>query len=152
MHASSSLLHSHVPAWLRAAAMVATAAGIGLWAALLFAPEPRESPPVLDSMAPPLRDTAPVAQWFGGQPLRVSVAALGVIAADDGSGAALLSVDGAPPRAYRVGQPLAPGVSLDAVTTSAVSIAQDGVIEQLALPANPAGGLRGFVPVPAEAQ
>lgn len=151
MHARSSLSYSHAPALLRVAAMVATAAGIGVWAALLLAPTPRGSLPMLDSMATSLQDTAPVAQWFGGQPLRVRVAALGVIAGQDGRGAALLSVDGGPPRAYRVGQSLAPGVSLDAVTASAVSIAQDGVVEHVALPVSPAAGLRGFVPVPAEA-
>jgi len=130
-------------------AIVAIAAGLGVWGALLFAPAPRDAPPVLDSIMPSLHDTTSVAQWFGGAPLRVRVTAAGVIAADDGRGAALLSVDGGPVRAYRVGQTLAPGVVLAAVTASAVSIDQDGVIEQVAVPASPASRVQGFVPVPA---
>ena len=150
MTASSSPSYRHAPAWLRVAAMVAMAAGSGVWTAVLLAPTPRETLPVLDSMVPPVQDTTPVARWFGGKPLRVHVTALGVIAGDDGSGAALLSVDGGPPRAYRVGQSLAPGVSLDGVTASTVSIAQDGLVEQVALPTRAGSGLRGFVPVHAE--
>ena len=129
--------------------MLALALGVGVWGALLLAPAPREAPPVLGSMMPQLYDTKPVAQWFGGSPLRVRVTAAGVISADDGRGAALLSVDGAPARAYRVGQTLAPGVVLDSVSASAMTIAQDGLAEHIAVPAAPGVGLRGFVTVPA---
>ena len=149
MDGSPSLLHGYAPALLRTAAIVAIAVGVGVWGVLLPAPVPRESPPMLDSIMPSGHDTSPVAQWFGGAQLRVRVAAAGVIAAGDGRGAALLSVDGGPVRAYRAGQVLAPGVVLDAVTAAAVSIDQDGVVEQVAVPASPAGRVQGFVPVPA---
>lgn len=149
MHGTSSLFHSHAPALLRVVALVALALGIGVWGAVLLAPTPRESPPLLGSIAPSLHDTASVAQWFGGAPLRVRITAAGIIASDDGRGAALLSVDGGPVRAYRVGQALAPGVTLDAVTSAEVSIDQDGVIEQVAMRPDPAGRVQGFIPVSA---
>lgn len=149
MHAPTSLLNSHAPGLLRGLAMVAIALGVGGWGAVLLAPAPREAPPVLDAIMPQLHDTQPVASWFGGKALRVRVAAVGVIASDDGRGAALLSVDAGPVRAYRVGQSLAPGVTLDAVTATSVSIDQDGVIEQVALRPGPASSAQGFIAVPA---
>jgi len=148
MHGSSSPFHIDAPALLRALAIAAIAAGVGVWGVLLFAPAPRELPPMLDSIVPPLHDVSSVAQWFGGAPLRVRVSAVGVIASDDGRGAALLSVDGGPARAYRVGQALAPGVTLDAVGAATVSIDQDGVVEQVPVPASPASRVQGFIPVP----
>src|SRR5690606_36923718 len=110
MVASPYRLQSLAPAALRAAAMMAVAIGVGVWSAILLAPRPTESPPLLEVGAAVPTDLSPVVQWFGGAPLRVRVAVHGVIATDAGRGAALLSVEGAPPRAYRVGQSLAPGV------------------------------------------
>lgn len=135
------------PAFLKGAAVVAIAIGAGVWGALLLAPTASELPPALDAAQAPQHDTAPVAQWFGGAALRVRVAAAGVIAAGDGGGAALLSVDGGPVRAYRAGQSLAPGVTLDSVAAAAVFIDQDGVVEEVAMPAGQAGDIQGFVPV-----
>lgn len=151
MLASSSSLNHHAPALLRGIALVAIALGVGVWGAVLLAPAPREAPPVLDAIMPQLHDTQTVASWFGGAALRVRVAAVGVIASDDGRGAALLSVDAGPVRAYRVGQSLAPGVTLHAVTAGSVSIDQDGVIEQVALRPGPASSAQGFITVPATA-
>lgn len=128
--------------------MVACAVGLGVWGALLMAPAPRQLPPALNASTAVPRDTAAVAQWFGGAALRVRVAASGVIAGQDGLGAALLSIDGGPPRAYRVGQTLAPGVILSAIGPHSVTIAQDGAIENVAVPASPYAQVRGFIPVP----
>lgn len=127
--------------------MVAIAIGVGVWGALLLAPAPGKLPPAVDTGATPLHNTAPVALWFGGAALRVRVAAVGIIAADQGKGAALLSIDGAPARAYRVGQPLAPGVTLHSVGPAAVFIDQDGTVEEVALPASAGAPIRGFIPV-----
>lgn len=146
MQGTPSLINREAPALLRVAAIMAVAAGIGVWGAILPAPVPRESPPMLEVVDESGRDLSPVAQWFGGKPLRVRVVVQGVIAGQDGHGAALLSIDGAPPRAYRAGQALAPGVTLEEVTAAAVSIAQDGVLEQVAIPDNPFGKSHGFVP------
>jgi general secretion pathway protein C len=118
---------------------------VGVWGALLFAPAPRALPPMLDTVTSE-QNTASVARWFGGGALRVRVAVMGLITSDKG-GAALLSVNGGTAQAYRVGQTLAPGVTLAGVTASSVSIDQDGVTEQVAMPANPANVVQGFVPV-----
>lgn len=146
MVASPYRLQSLAPAALRAAAMMAVAIGVGVWSAILLAPRPTESPPLLEVGAAVPTDLSPVVQWFGGAPLRVRVAVHGVIATDAGRGAALLSVEGAPPRAYRVGQSLAPGVVLEAVAPGAVSIAQDGVVEHVVMPRLP-NSVQGFIPV-----
>jgi len=137
------------PALFKGLAIVAFVVGVGVWGAVLLAPAPRKLPPALDTDSVPLRDTAPVAQWFGGAALRVRVAALGLIASDDGRSAALLSIDGGPARAYRAGQLLAPGVTLDAVGSASVFIDQEGTVEEVSVPVSPAGRVRGFVSVPA---
>ena len=146
---SASIVRSSfdAPALLKVVAMVAIAVGVGVWGAFLPAPAPAKLPPALDAGAVPAQATAPVAQWFGGAALRVRVAVVGTIASESGAGAALLSVDGAPPRAYRVGTELAPGVILQAVAPTAVSIDQDGTIEQISMPVSPHARVRGFVPV-----
>lgn len=137
------------PAFIRGLAVLAFAVGIGVWGALLFAPVPRALPPALSSVSALGQDTGAVARWFGGGALRVRVAVVGLISADGGRGAALLSVNGGAARAYRVGQTLAPGVTLAGVAPNAVSVNQDGVIEEVSVPANPASVVQGFVPVPA---
>ncbi|HLT98670.1 MAG TPA: hypothetical protein VKZ70_02885 [Burkholderiaceae bacterium] len=147
MLAGTFRFHTHAADALRVIAMATLAVGVGVWSALLLAPRPVESPPLLAPGADARQDLSPVVQWFGGAPLRVRVAVNGIIAAGDGSGAALLSVDGASPRAYRVSQELAPGVVLEAVSPQSVSIAQDGVAEQVPMPKAPGSGMQGFVPV-----
>jgi len=145
MNLSPALPRVDMPAFARGLAIVALALGIGVWGALLFAPAPRALPPMLDTVTSE-QNTAAVARWFGGGALRVRVAVMGLITSDKG-GAALLSVNGGTAQAYRVGQTLAPGVTLAGVTANAVSIDQDGVTEQVAMPANPASVVQGFVPV-----
>ncbi|HWK62906.1 MAG TPA: type II secretion system protein N [Eoetvoesiella sp.] len=145
MNLSPALPRVDMPAFARGLAIVALALGIGVWGALLFAPAPRALPPMLDTVTSE-QNTAAVARWFGGGALRVRVALMGLITSDKG-GAALLSVNGGTAQAYRVGQTLAPGVTLAGVTANAVSIDQDGVTEQVAMPANPASVVQGFVPV-----
>jgi len=134
------------PAWVRRLSMLAFAVGLGVWAALLFAPAPGKLPPMLEAVPDANLDTAPAARWFGGAALRVRVTVKGLIATADGSaGAALLSVDGGPAQAYRVGQALAPGVTLVAVSANAVSIDQDGVIEHITPPDGPLPAGQGFI-------
>ena len=147
MPRSSSWFNHHGPRSLRAVAVGAIAVGAGVWGVRLLAPAPQEIPPLLSAGPVQGLSVQPVAQWFGGQPLRVRVSVAGVIATEGGRGAALLSVDGAPVRVWRVGQALAPGVVLQSVTGNAVSIAQDGTVEQFSVPAAPGSGLRGFIPV-----
>ena len=136
------------PSLVRKLACIALAAGIGIWAALLLAPAARPLPPLLETSTSSRPNVEPVARWFGGGDLRVRVAAIGLISGADGAGAALLAVNGGPVQAYRVGQALAPGVTLAAVGPAAVSIDQDGVVENVAVRMNPVHLVQGFIPAP----
>lgn len=133
------------PALLRTLAVLLLAAGVGVWSVVLLAPAARPLPPVLNAATSPLHETAAVARWFGGAALRVRIAPVGIIASGDGRGAALLSIDGAPARAYRAGHTLAPGVVLESVGPKSIAIAQDGTLEEIALPST-GPTLRGFIP------
>ncbi|MBV6274011.1 hypothetical protein KVP09_13990 [Alcaligenaceae bacterium CGII-47] len=125
--------------------MLAFACGIGIWGAILLAPPPTITPATLAIKHTDNVDLEPLVRWFGGGSARLRLQIIGLIAAGP-QGVALLAINGAPPQAYRVGQTLAPGVMLGAVHAGAISIEQDGLIEDIttppqALPAN------GFVPV-----
>lgn len=148
MRATPGVFRLDGPTCVRMLGQFMLAAGIGVWGAMVLAPAPRPSGPLLDTAPPSALDTTPLARWFGGAALRVRITPVGVIASSEGDGAALLSVDGGPARAYRVGTQLAPGVVLHAVSASSISIDQDGVIESVGLPAA-AGVVHGFLPVDA---
>lgn len=152
MKISSPAFSVDAAALLHKLAILAMAVGVGVWGAVIFAPVPGEQPPALEVGVAPSRDTAAVSRWFGGAALRVRVTVVGLIAGDKGGGAALLALNGAAPQAYRVGQVLAPGVTLAAVGPNAVSIDQDGVIEQVDMPAHPVDPVEGFISVPATAR
>lgn len=134
------------PGLVRLLATLALAAGLGVWVALLLAPSPRVVPPSISFETIAGTDTRPVARWFGGGNQRVRVTVAGIIATGDDRGAAVLSVDGAPARAYRIGEVLAPGVLLAGVTRDAVSIDQDGAVESVRMAADPRPLIQGFVP------
>lgn len=152
MNKLSALLPTDGPALLRVLSLLAIAVGIGVWGALLLAPAPGALPPTLAAASNNGQDTTAVARWFGGGTTRVRVAVVGLIATNGDRGAALLAVNGGPPQAYRVGQTLAPGVTLAAVSPSAVSVDQDGIVEEVAVPRKPAHSVQGFIPVPIVAQ
>jgi len=141
----ASFLHQRGPRLLQAAAMLAVAVGVGLWAALLLAPRPLAAPPALTLGEAPGQDISPVANWFGSGTARLRVSVVGLIAAGD-RGAALLSINGEPARAYKVGQALAQGVTLAGVSATGVSLDQDGIIEDVSIAAAAAVPL-GFVTV-----
>jgi len=139
------LLYRHAPRLLQGAAIVAIASGIGLWGALLLAPHPDPAPPMLVTQAPPSHGLEPLEGWFGSGKGRLQVRITGLMAAGERS-TAVLSIDGAPARAYRIGDALAPGITLSAVQADAIVINQDGLDETVPAPARPAP-VRGFVPV-----
>ena len=71
--------------------------------------------------APRAPDNGPVALWFGkDEALRTQISVLGVIAGNDG--AAVLSVDGGPPSAWRLGDEIAPGIALRGIEAGAVIV------------------------------
>ncbi len=147
MTGSFTVFRVDAPTFLRKLAVMAIAVGAGVWGALLFAPAPGPLPPALDAVSAAGQDTTAVARWFGGGALRVRVAIVGIIVGDEGRGTALIGVNGGVPQAYRVGQTLAPGVTLAGVAFNGVSIDQDGVVEQVSLPDNPTSLVQGFIPV-----
>ncbi len=126
------------------AAVLALAAGLGVWGALLLAPKPGALPPGLTAPPPARADAAPVAQWFGASASTIKVAIVGLIAAGE-RGTAVLRVDGQPPQAYRVGQALAQGVTLTGVHADAIEFSADGAAQRVQAPAAPALGSPGFV-------
>ncbi len=85
------------------------------------------------------------ANLFGAEPVTATAAPAagqfrlyGVIAGGD-SGSALIGVDGQPPRAVAVGQPVAPGVTLRSTAFKAAWIERDGSREELRLDPAPPG-------------
>jgi general secretion pathway protein C len=133
------------PRIVQGLAMLALAAGVGVWAAVLLAPQPSAPPPALASQPAPGQNISALVNWFGGGNARLRVAVVGVIASGE-RGAALLSVNGAPAKAYRVGQILAHGVTVAKVLPDGVSIDQDGILEDIRVP-NRVLPSPGFVPI-----
>lgn len=134
------------PRIVRTAAVLALAAGVGVWGALLLAPRPQALPPGLTAPPPAGSDTAPLAQWFGSSAASVKVMVLGLISAGE-QGAAILRIDGGAPQAYRVGQSVAEGVILARVDRAGVVLDQGGTPLEVSAPALPALGSQGFVRV-----
>ncbi|MBQ2649935.1 MAG: general secretion pathway protein GspC, partial [Achromobacter sp.] len=79
------------PAVCRVVAMLALAAGLGAWGAVLLAPKPPALPAAVSAPPPRAADNMPVALWFGrDEVLRTQISVLGVIAAG-ADGAAVFS-------------------------------------------------------------
>ncbi|HWK71438.1 MAG TPA: hypothetical protein VNS29_11435 [Burkholderiaceae bacterium] len=135
---------NHGPLIAQALAMLAMAAGIGVWGSLLLAPQPMATRPFLASGAAPGQDISPLINWFGGGNARLRIDVLGLLSSGQ-RGTALLSINGGPPKAYSVGHTLAQGVTLSAVLPHGVSIDQDGIIEDITVPRR-ASPPQGFVP------
>jgi len=126
------------PAALRIAAILALAAGIGVWASILLAPRPASLPPAVSAAAAPRAvDNGPGALWSGkDEAMRTQISVLGVIAAGP-DGAAVLSIDGGPPLAWRVGDEVAPGIVLREVAAETITVEQAGRASRLPAPAAP---------------
>jgi general secretion pathway protein C len=129
---------------VRASAILAFAAGVGGWGAVLTAPRSQALPPMLTASPPSGGDTSALARWFGKSAAPVKVTVLGLISAGT-RGAAILAIDGGAPRAYRVGQRIADGVTLAKVEPAAVVLDQAGAVIRVAAPAAPALKTPGFV-------
>jgi len=134
------------PGWVRIIAIMLLAAGVGVWGVRLFAPQPAVPAPMYSTATVQHDSTAAISAWFGGRDLSVRVQVIGLLATDDGSGAALLSVNGARAQAFRVGQSLVPGVELARIAVDHVVIRQDGVDQSVPAPAH-AAHVNGFRPV-----
>lgn len=137
-----------LPIQARFLAQAACAVGVGVWGAILWAPGAHYPPPALAPTMAGGLGTASVAAWFGGTQARVRIQVMGLIAGADGYGSALLAVDGAAPRAFRVGDELAAGVRLQGVGSQGIQIQQDGEVREVAAPADARQIPQGILRVP----
>ncbi len=117
---------------LKALAGLALAAGVGGGAALVFAPATPPAPPLLLPAPPAPTGTQDVLAWFGGEPARPDIRIIGLISSG-ADGVALLALGQDRPRAFRVGQDIAQGLRLEAVHAAAISIVQDGQVQEIAV-------------------
>ncbi len=132
--------------------------------ALRLLPAPLTAPPGVQALAPEAPPPASLTRLFGqstveapplvATPTDGRFRLLGVVAPREAGlqtaqGVALLSIDGGPPKAYRVGQVIDGEMRLLAVEAGAVGLGQNGVIAvQLQLQAPPAAAT-GSLPPPA---
>ncbi|MDE2344115.1 MAG: hypothetical protein KGL63_12135 [Betaproteobacteria bacterium] len=115
------------------AATAVLAASLGSWTMRLFAPSPLPLPP---AALQEHTDTAGLV-WrglFSGRNVG-PIVLRGVVVAGPTDSAAVLSVNGAPGRAYRIGQEVAAGVRLVDVGARTATLDRNGVREILPLPA-----------------
>ena len=116
----------YLPRLVQRTAVVALAAGVGVWGAIVFAPSPPPAPPTSAASTTLATDTQPVSRWFGtGSGAKIQVVVAGLISAGP-RGSAVLAIDGRPARAYAVGNDLAEGVTLAEVGRSGVVLNQGG--------------------------
>ncbi len=122
------------------------------WVIKVVTPQPTSAPPPM--AAPPLRDADPVAaaRLFGLVQAAQTVVAsniqvVGLFAAGADS-AAILAVDGKPPRAYVIGQQIVAGTRLQEVTADAAVIERDGARQELRAPPRPVAALGAGVAAP----
>lgn len=121
------------------------------WGVRIFTPAPTAAPPPLPP--PPLRDPDPVAtaRMFGKvervQSVATNVQAIGAFSAGKDS-SAVLSVDGRPARVFLLGQEVAPGMKLVAVTPEAVVLEAGGGRQEVRLPARAVASFGGAPPPP----
>ena len=121
------------------------------WGVRIFTPAPTAAPPPLPP--PPLRDPDPVAaaRMFGKvervQAVASNIQAVGAFAAGNDS-SAVLTVDGRPARVFLLGQEVAPGMKLVAVTPEVVVLDAGGGRQELRLPARAVAAFGGAPPPP----
>jgi general secretion pathway protein C len=100
-------------------------------------------------------DTGAAVTLFGGGPQNGprDVQIAGVVAdLADGSGAAIVSIDGGPPQAVRAGKALSPSLKLVEIKARSVAIERNGARQEIALPASSVAGVslgaRNMPPLP----
>lgn len=126
MPPSRSSSPRYLPRLVQRIAVVALAAGVGVWGAILLAPSPPPAPPTAAASTSLATDTQPVSRWFGtGSGAKIQVVVAGLISAGP-RGSAVLGIDGRPARAYAVGNDLAEGVTLAEVGRNGVVLNQGG--------------------------
>ena len=127
---------------------VAVAAGGALyWSGVL-----RQAPPAMPQPTAAATIGDPTAQalagWFGPGEVRIDVVVNGLLKSS-GQAVAVMAVDGAPPRAYRVGDAVAASATVDAIEADAVVVSRHGEAMRFLVPdpaaGDPAGADAGIV-------
>ncbi len=141
------------PAW---AASPRTAHALGaalfvacvcLWAYALHVPDaPPPQAPVAAATAAGDPAAEAVAGWLRPGPLRLNVTVVGLMRRHDRA-VAVLTVNGAPPKAFMTGERLLPDVRLVAIDADAVTIERAGATTRIVAPVLPDPGPPGIVRV-----
>ncbi|NEX61347.1 type II secretion system protein N [Noviherbaspirillum galbum] len=121
---------------------IALCAATAYWALQLFKPPVRPvAAPPREVKADPSVDAA--ASLFGGRAGKTAVASnyqlRGIIAAGTKDSVAIVSADGKPAQAVRVGTEMNPGVIVKEVTRDHVMISENGVMKRVELPESAKG-------------
>lgn len=105
---------------LQSVAVVTALAGIWVWSSLLLT-SAESSVPLTERQDTMARVDTPALQWFSNQAAVVDIKVAGVMTGAHGA-VAILSLNGAPPRSFLVGERLSQGVRLVAIERDAVVI------------------------------
>ena len=139
-----------LPAVAALVLFVALCASIAYWALQWLAPPPRAvaAPVASERVMPPV---SAAANLFGGAAKSgsmMNVQLRGIIHAGRSTGsAAIMTVDGSPPRFYRVNAELIPGVTVKAIHARTVVLSDRGAERELPLPAFAAQEAGGGAPL-----
>ncbi|CAB3647163.1 general secretion pathway protein GspC [Achromobacter pestifer] len=127
--------------------LVAVLASVAFWGYRLY--QPKAAPPPAQAAQAAVADPAAetVAAWLGPGQLRLNVAVVGLIRRHDRA-VAVLTVNGAPPKAFMTGETLMRDVTLVSIEPDAVTVDRAGDPIRIAAPSRPDYGPPGLVRVP----
>ncbi len=136
--AGAKSARQRLPAFIAFLLFIALCASIAYWALQWLAPAPRSvAAPVASERAMPPVSAA--ANLFGGAAKAGGMANVqlrGIIHAGRAAGsAAIMTVEGSPPRLYRLNAELMPGVAVKAIHAKTVVLSDRGAERELPLPA-----------------
>lgn len=122
-------------------AVILLSASLAYWGLQLFKPLPRQQVAAAQA-AMPEPSVEAAAGLFGGHSVAVvsNYQLKGVVAAKPArDGVAIIAADGKPPAAYKVGQDIAPGVTVKEVAARYIMLSEGGVSKRIDLPAEAKG-------------
>lgn len=105
---------------VQAVALLAMLAGVLMWSSLLLTSAQSSAPPPAREEGAATLDS-PALQWFSNRPAALDIKVSGVMSVAHGA-VAILSLNGAPPRAFLQGERLSQGVRLAAIERDTVVI------------------------------
>ncbi|MGJ7498850.1 hypothetical protein ACSFBF_00680 [Variovorax sp. ZT5P49] len=132
---------------VHAVGLVAVLIGVWFWADRLHSsrPAPSQAPAVAALPGDPAAQT--VATWLGPGQLRLNVAVIGLMRRQDRA-VAVLTINGASPKAFMAGEALMRDVTLVSIEPDGVTVDRAGTVTRIAAPPRPDHGPAGIVRVP----